>query len=209
MIWGRLREGTRRDLHRTMLDCILGSGWPKDTLSKVAVRDGALTGSWFTEILPSPVAADVLPPSTAPIPPVITEISDISAEFVVSWRRFDVIAVSRTGRVVLRLTFGPRSCGWVINRVIQEIRICNWIKLTLFCWWRVELLNIIVIISWIHESKLFDRAAVIAARASDCLLAILTEHLRDNLLCPNSWHLIFGNYFSRKKLNFRAAHKFD
>ena len=34
--------------------------------------------------------------------------------------------------------------------------------------------------------KLFDRAAVIAARASDCLLAILTEHLGDNLLCPNS-----------------------
>jgi len=98
---------------------------PKDILGNVAVRDGALSGSWFTEILPTPVTADVLPPGDCSYSPVIAEILNVPAEFVVSWRRFDVTALSQKGRVVFRLTFRPSSCGWVTDKVIQEIGICN------------------------------------------------------------------------------------
>ena len=70
-----------------------------------------------------------------------------------------------------------------------------------------------------NEYKLFNRAAVIAAKASDCLLAILTVHLGDNLHCyvlnrdidytVDSWHIFLKLFFSRKKENFKVVHEFD
>jgi hypothetical protein len=84
-------------------------------LSNAIVRDGALTGSWFAEILPlrswrwfteilliggdlteillSLFAADMSSPCDGTYSPEITDILNISTEFVVSLSRFDVTAV--------------------------------------------------------------------------------------------------------------------
>jgi hypothetical protein len=84
-------------------------------LSNAIVRDGALTGSWFAEILPlgswrwftgillicgdlteillSLFAADMSSPCDGTYSPEITDILNVSTKFVVRWSRFDVTAV--------------------------------------------------------------------------------------------------------------------
>ena len=98
-----------------MLGRILSCGGPENVLSDSIVCDGTVTGSWFAEIsslgswrwfaeilltcgdlaviLLSPIAADVFPPCDSTYSPEITDILNISTEFVVSLSRFDVTAV--------------------------------------------------------------------------------------------------------------------